>query len=99
MRIIRWNPSADLLNLHSELDRIFNVAIPGRARNVDGSPGKGGTVLGVAEGPGGYVGGAGIRCHESVFRVPSQRQGYSQQPARKVFSRHGGTHEAGPAVV
>ena len=31
MPIIRWNPSTDLLNLHSELDRIFNDVIPGPA--------------------------------------------------------------------
>jgi len=29
MPIVRWNPSTDLLNLHSELDRIFNDVIPG----------------------------------------------------------------------
>jgi HSP20 family protein len=31
MPIIRWNPSTDLLNLHSELDRVFNDVIPGPA--------------------------------------------------------------------
>jgi HSP20 family protein len=29
--LVRWNPGSDLLNLHSELDRVFNELIPGPA--------------------------------------------------------------------
>ena len=31
MPLVRWNPGSDLLNLHSELDRVFNELIPGPA--------------------------------------------------------------------
>jgi HSP20 family protein len=29
MALIRWNPTSDLMNLHSEMDRIFNDVWPG----------------------------------------------------------------------
>lgn len=29
MAVIRWNPTSDLMNLHSEMDRIFNDAWQG----------------------------------------------------------------------
>jgi HSP20 family protein len=31
MQLVRWSPGSDLLNLHSELDRVFNELIPGPA--------------------------------------------------------------------
>jgi HSP20 family protein len=31
VQLVRWSPGSDLLNLHSELDRVFNELIPGPA--------------------------------------------------------------------
>jgi HSP20 family protein len=33
MNIVRWNPAFDLLNVHSEMDRVFNELINGGAFN------------------------------------------------------------------
>jgi HSP20 family protein len=33
MKLIRWNPAFDLINVHSELDRVFNELVGGAAFN------------------------------------------------------------------
>ena len=41
MKLIRWNPTYDLLNVHSELDRVFGELMDGRAFNPRYDQGNG----------------------------------------------------------
>ena len=41
MALIRWNPASELVNLHSEMDRLFNELSEGLAPHQPGNGGRG----------------------------------------------------------